>query len=119
MPKLGAAAIAELLRELAARMEFAGDLALTTTPLPQLIAEKRLKEVPGVGDSLAAVITKLHETGHYPVLETLREQLPAGVLELLDVPGLRTDRIRKLHRELGIGSVAELESAARSGRLVC
>jgi DNA polymerase (family 10) len=131
MPKLGAAAIADLLRELAARMEFAGgnpyraraykraadNLALTTTPLSQLIAQKRLKEVPGVGESLAAVITKLHETGHYPVLESLREQLPAGALELLRIPGLRTDQIRKLHRELGIGSVAELEAAARSGRL--
>src|SRR5689334_21509978 len=107
MPKLGAAAIADLLRELAARMEFAGvnpyraradkraadNLGLTTTPLPQLIAQNRLKEIPGVGNSLAAVITRLHETGHYPVLESLREQLPAEVLELLRVPGLRTDRI--------------------------
>ncbi len=95
----------------------ADNLGLTTTPLPQLIAQKRLKEIPGVGDSLAAVITSLHETGHYPVLDALREQLPAGVLELLRIPGLRTERIRKLHRELGIGSIAELEAAARSGRL--
>lgn len=131
MPKLGAAAIADLLRELAARMELAGgnpyraraykraadNLGLTSTPLEQLITENRLKEIPGVGDSLAAVITKLHDTGCYSVLDSLREQLPAGVLELLRIPGLRADRIRKLHRQLGIGSVAELEAAARAGRL--
>ena len=131
MAKLEIDAIADLLRELAARMELAGadryraraykraadNLVLTATPLPELIAQNRLTEIPGVGDSLAAVITQLHETGRYPLIESLREQLPAGVLELLRIPGLRADRIRKLHRELGIGSIAELEAAARSGRL--
>ena len=47
----------------------------------------------------------------------MREDLPAGVLDMLRVPGLRTERIRKLHKELGIASITDLADAARSGSL--
>ena len=131
MPSLPAAEISQLLRELGDRLALAGgnpyrarayrraadNLALTTIPVDQLIAEKRLTEIPGVGDALAAVITKLHETGKAPSLERLRAETPGGVLQMLRIPGLRPDRINKLHSELGISSLAELEQAARGDRL--
>ena len=34
---------------------------------------------------------------------------------MLRIPGLKADRIRKLHGDLGISSLAELEWAARNG----
>src|SRR5882757_261245 len=131
MAKLDAAAVSKLLRELAQRLELAGDnpyraraygraadnLALSPLPLERLVAEGRLTEIPGIGDALAGVITQLHETGHHPRLEAMREDLPAGVLDMLRIPGLRRERVRKLYKELGIASAADLEDAARSGRL--
>ena len=131
MAKLDAAAVSKLLRELAQRLELAGgnpyraraysraaeNLLLSPLPLAQLIAEDRLTEIPGIGDALAAVITQLHETGEHPRLEAMREEVPAGVLDMLRVPGLRRERVHKLYKELGIASVADLEDAARSGRL--
>jgi DNA polymerase (family 10) len=81
------------------------------------VAEGRLKELPGIGDALAAVITQLHETGQHPQLAAMREETPEGVLEMLRVPGLRPERVQKLHKELGVTSVADLEDAARSDRL--
>jgi DNA polymerase (family 10) len=81
------------------------------------VAEGRLKEISGIGDALAAVITQLHETGQHPQLAAMREDTPEGVLEMLAVPGLRSERVRKLYKELRIASVADLEDAARSGRL--
>jgi DNA polymerase (family 10) len=36
---------------------------------------------------------------------------------MLTVPGLRPDKVLKLYRELGVSSLAELEEAAREGRL--
>jgi hypothetical protein len=63
------------------------------------------------------VITQLHETGEHPRLEAMREEVPAGVLDMLRVPGLRRERVQKLYKELGLTSVADLEDAARSGRL--
>ena len=131
MPDLTAAEISQLLREIADRMVLQGgnpyrakaysraadNLALTITPIGELIAEDRLREIPGVGDALAAVITRLQETGEHPSLEKMRAETPHGALEMVRIPGLRPDRIKKLHSSLGISSLAELEEAARSDRL--
>jgi DNA polymerase (family 10) len=131
MPSLTAADISRLLRELGDRMALQGgnpyrsraysraadNLALSIIPIDQLIAEDRLTEIPGVGDALAAVITKLYETGEHPSLEKMRTETPQGVLEMLRVPGMRPDRIKKLYSDLGIASINDLEEAARSDRL--
>src|SRR4051794_16412239 len=131
MRPLDAAAVATLLREFAARSAFragnpyrakayaraADSLSALAVPLDRLIAEGRLRQIPGVGEAIADIITKLHRPGTHPSLEAMRAEIPAGVLEMLSVPGLKPDRVLKLHRLLGIGSLAELEQAAREGRI--
>lgn len=131
MPKLTASEIAQLLREIGDRMALKGgnpyrskaytraadNLALSTIPLDQLIQEERLTEIPGVGEALAEVITRLYKTGHHPGLESKRSETPESVLEMLHIPGLKPDRIKRLYEDLGITSLAELEAAARSDRL--
>ena len=82
-----------------------------------MIAQERLREIPGIGDAIADIIKKLHVTGTHPALEKMRKEIPAGVLEMLTVPGLRPDKVLKLYHELGLSSLAELEEAAREGRL--
>jgi DNA polymerase (family X) len=128
---LEAGQISRLLHELAQRIDLQGgnrfrarayrraaeSLALTTVPIDQLIAEGRLQDIPGVGEAIASVIAQLHTSGEYAGLEAMRKEFPAGVLEMLRVPGLRPDRVRKLHETLGISSLDELEDAARAGRL--
>ena len=124
-------AVAGLLREYAQRLDLDGDdphraraysraaenLLLSMEPVDQLIAEGRLKEIPGIGNGIAAAITQIHELGHLPNLTAKRAEAPPGVLEMLQLPGLRPDRVRKLYKELGIASVAELEEAALTGQL--
>src|SRR6185437_13805595 len=131
MSKLDTKTVAKILRELGQRLELEGgnpyrarayrraadNLSLSPLSLDRLVAEGRLKEIPGIGDALAAVITQLHETGSHPRLATLREETPERVLEILRVPGLRTEHVRKLHKELGIASMRDLQDAALSGRL--
>jgi DNA polymerase (family 10) len=95
----------------------AENLSLSPEPLDRLINEGRLTEIPGIGDAIAAVITKLHQTGQHAGLEVLREKVPEGVLSMLRIPGLRPERVRKLYTDLGIASVEALEEAARSDRL--
>jgi DNA polymerase (family 10) len=95
----------------------AENLALSPLPVAQLVSEGRLTEIPGVGEALAAVITQIHETGSHPQLAKLREAAPESVLEMLRIPGLRPERVAKLHKELGISSVEDLEDAARSSKL--
>ena len=131
MAKPNAAAVAEQLRELALRMELAGgnpyrakahnraaeNLLLSQVPIERLTEEGRLQDIPGIGEALAAVITEIYNTGRYRGLDALREKAPEGLLELLRLPGIKPDRIRKLHAELGISSLEGLERAAREGRL--
>jgi DNA polymerase (family 10) len=95
----------------------ADSLAALAVPLHVLIEESRLTEIPGVGDAIADIITKLHRNGSHPSLEKLRKDLPAGVLEMLTVPGLRPDKVLRLYKDLGITSLAELEAAAKEDRI--
>lgn len=85
----------------------ADSLAALAVPLDVLIAEDRLTEIPGVGEGIADVIAKLHETGTHPRLEKLRKEIPEGVLEMLAVPGLRPEKALRLYKDLGITSLAE------------
>ena len=66
----------------------ADSLAALVVPLHVLVEENRLTEIPGVGEAIADIITKLHRRGSYPSLDKLRKDVPAGVLEMLAVPGL-------------------------------
>src|SRR5256714_99251 len=123
--------VAKLLREYAQRSALRGDnpyrskaysraadsLATLTVPLERLVAEERLTKIPAVGNAIADIIAKLHRTGTHPSLEELRKEIPAGVLELLSVPGLRPDKVLRLYKDLGITSLAELEVAAKEDRI--
>ncbi|MBB4427844.1 DNA polymerase (family 10) [Bradyrhizobium sp. CIR48] len=131
MPSLDARGVASLLREYAQRTALRGgnpyrakaysraadSLAALAVPLDVLVAEDRLTEIPGVGDAIADTITKVHKTGSHPSLEKLRKEIPAGVLEMLAVPGLRPEKVLRLYKDLGIGSLSELEAAANDDRI--
>ncbi|RXH22997.1 DNA polymerase/3'-5' exonuclease PolX [Bradyrhizobium zhanjiangense] len=131
MPSLDARGVTSLLREYAQRTALRGgnpyrakaysraadSLATLAVPLDALVAEDRLAEIPGVGDAIADIITKLHKTGTHPGLEKLRKEIPEGVLEMLAVPGLRPEKVLRLYKDLGIGSLAELEAAAKDDRI--
>jgi DNA polymerase (family X) len=83
----------------------------------KLIAEGRLTKIRGIGESLASQIVELYNTGTSEVLDRLRKEMPPGVIELSQVPGLSVKKIQALHDELGIESVPELEAACRAGRV--
>ena len=131
MPKLDASSVAALLTELGQRTRLAGgnpyrakaylkaadSLAAIPVPLSDLVAADRLRQIPGVGETIAEIIERLHLTGAHPALERMRQDIPAGVLEMLTVPGLRPEKALKLYRELGIGSLDELESAIKAERI--
>ena len=55
-------------------------------PLAEVIHKERLREIPGVGEAVADIITRLHDTGTHPALQAMRKEIPAGVLEMLTVP---------------------------------
>ena len=75
-----------------------------------------LQELPGIGETLARFIHQLVVTGRLPMLERLRgESDPVALLRT--VPGIGRVMAQRLHDELGIESLEELEVAAHDGRL--
>ena len=82
-----------------------------------LAEEGRLREIEGVGESVEAKITELVGTGSIRYLEDLRRKVPAGLVEVMRVPGLGPKRAMILHDLLGIKDLATLESAAKGHKV--
>jgi len=85
--------------------------------LEQLVAEDKLKEVPGVGEAITKKITELVTTGKLDFYEKLKAEFPAGISTLLDLPGIGPKTAMLLTRELDIKSIDELESAIAGGKV--
>jgi DNA polymerase (family 10) len=76
-----------------------------------------LNALPGIGDDLAAKIGDIAETGTTPLRDKLRKAVPPALVELLSLPGIGPKRVRHLHQELDINTIAQLHRAAKDGRL--
>ena len=78
-------------------------------------AGEDLAELPGIGKDLAEKIETLAATGHVTVLDEIERRTPAGLLALLDVPGLGPKRAQLLNEQLGISALGDL--AAQAGKI--
>lgn len=75
-----------------------------------------LRRLPGVGDRIAVAIRDVVRTGRLPMLDRLRGQ--SDPVELLrTVPGIGRVQATRLHEDLGLDSLEDLEAAAHDGRL--
>jgi DNA polymerase (family 10) len=92
-------------------------ISLLGRPIKDVWQAGELETLPGIGKVLAAKIDELIRTGHLEALEKLQAQVPAGVVEMLQVGGVGPKRAAAFWKELGIESVKALEEAAREGRL--
>ena len=86
-------------------------------PLSKLVEEKRLKEIPKVGPSVAEAIEQLVATGVSKRHADLQAAVPPGLLTLLRVPGVGPATARMIYDHLRITTIEELEEAARDHRL--
>lgn len=82
-----------------------------------LVRSKAIAKLPGIGATTLAVLADLVETGESSYLESLKDSTPEGLVEMMRIPGLGPTRIHRLHEGLGIETVADLEAAARDGRI--
>jgi len=76
-----------------------------------------LEEIPGVGKSIAAIIEEVLETGGSGQLEELRESLPKGVRELMELEGVGPKKAMRFQSEVGVASIDDLEAAIKAGKL--
>ncbi|MGW3951168.1 DNA polymerase/3'-5' exonuclease PolX [Streptomyces sp. NPDC004752] len=78
---------------------------------------KGLREIPGVGTSIAEKVAEYFRTGSVSAVDELRAKIPAGVRRLTAIPTLGPRKALAVYEELGISSVDELVDAIHAEKL--
>ncbi len=113
----------EILGENPFRVRAYRNAARTVRELPEPVEEivrnpnRKLEDLPGIGKDLAEKIRIIVQTGDHPMRQELREKVPPGLRELLDVPGLGPKRAWALYEKLGVKSIEDLKKAAQEHRI--
>ncbi|MGN7409370.1 DNA polymerase/3'-5' exonuclease PolX [Sporosarcina sp. SAFN-010] len=85
---------------------------------PRSLAEMDdILTLKGIGKGTGAVIQDLLDKGESDLLNELQETVPAGMIPLLEIPGLGGKRIAKLHEALGIDSIESLKQACEKNEV--
>jgi len=80
--------------------------------LGELVETKEIFNLKGIGKGLGAAITQAVGEGKWPEdWVKLHEETSEGLIEMLGIPGVGPKKIKALHDELGINSVADLQEA--------
>jgi DNA polymerase (family 10) len=125
------AAITELFRELATYMQIAGEnqfkirayknaadaVADLKEPVETLAFNRQLENIKGLGESSINKINEFLSTGKMQDLEKFRATYPAGLLDLLHLPGLGAKRIALLYETQGVDSLDSLRAALQTDQL--
>ncbi|UCD45380.1 MAG: DNA polymerase/3'-5' exonuclease PolX [Candidatus Bathyarchaeota archaeon] len=124
------AKVAEVLYEIGEILNIKGDRFRTrafnmaaqrvtalTEDIRDISRRGELEEIPSVGKSIAAIIEEVLETGGSSQLEELRESLPRGVRELMELEGVGPKKAMRFQRELEVASIDDLEAAIKAGKL--
>lgn len=77
----------------------------------------KLKDIPGVGNAIAEKIDELLSTGQLAFYEKLKKEVPLSLVGILRVQDVGPKRAALFWKKLGLTTVAELEQAARTGKL--
>jgi DNA polymerase (family 10) len=78
---------------------------------------KELTDIQGIGKGTAAVIMEFMETGESELLKQLQDEVPKGLIPLLQIQGLGAKKIAKLHNELGVVDINSLKEACHDGKV--
>lgn len=88
-----------------------------TRNLDEIVAAGELRTIKGIGEAIAENITEMLTKGKSTVHQELRKSLPAGVPEMLRIPGLGPKKVKLLYEKLKIKSIPELKKAAEGHKL--
>ncbi|MBM7555020.1 DNA polymerase/3'-5' exonuclease PolX [Thalassobacillus pellis] len=75
------------------------------------------KKMKGIGKSTAEVIEEYIVDGYSDTLNQLQEEIPRGLVPLLDLPGLGGKKLSKLYKELGVTDAASLKKVCENGEV--
>src|SRR5690349_3227803 len=123
--------VADIFEKVATMLEIKGEIihrvlsyrraGETIRELPRdlhaIAAEGKLTDIPGIGDTLAAKINEMLETGKLEFYEKLSGEVPVGLVDVVHINGVGPKKAKLFWKELKITTIPELEAAAREGKL--
>jgi len=123
-------AVAEIFNDIADILEIKGDnpfrirayrrAAQNIDSFARDVAEtspEELQNIPGIGADLAAKVQEYVQTGSLEFYDELKKEVPAGLIDILSVPGLGPKTAKLLFEKLHIKDINDLEKRAKEGRL--
>jgi DNA polymerase (family X) len=79
--------------------------------------EDKLRELPGIGEGMAAHIHEILKTGDYSLRQKLLKKYPHTILELLDLQSLGAKKVALLFKKFHVADVQGVEKLAREEKL--
>src|SRR3984885_629730 len=79
--------------------------------------DETLRELPGVGENMAAHIREILKTGDYTLRQKLLKKYPATLLELLRLQSLGPKKVLFLWETFQVCTIEGVEKLAREGKL--
>jgi DNA polymerase (family X) len=96
----------------------AANLESLTDNIESIVSRGAIREIPGIGEDLAAKIAEYITSGSIKFYEELKKDVPLGLLEIVTIPGVGPKTAKKIYDRFHVKDVAHLDTLARSGKLL-
>ena len=96
----------------------ADNLESLTDNIESIVSRGATREIPGIGEDLAAKIAEYLGTGKIKFYEVLKNEVPLGLLEVVAIPSVGPKTAKKIYDRFHIKDVDHLDKLARSGKLL-
>ncbi len=88
-----------------------------TSDIQSIIKDGSIKNIKGIGKGIQSVIYDIYENGFSSDLEQLNQEIPKGIIDMLEIRGLGPKKIKSIYSEFGISSIDELEAFCKQDKL--
>ncbi len=95
----------------------AKEISSLTEDIKDLYVRGHLDQVPGVGKAIHDKIVEILRTGELQYLNDLRNEFPAGLLQVMQVPEVGPRTAGRLYKELKVTDLQDLKAAAEQHRI--
>jgi DNA polymerase (family 10) len=96
----------------------AENLETLTDNIESIVSRGATREIPGIGEDLAAKIAEYVATGKIKFYEELKKEVPLGLLEIVTIPSVGPKTAKKIYDRFHVKDVDHLDKLARSGKLL-
>ena len=96
----------------------ADNLEALTDNIESIVSRGAIREIPGIGEDLAAKIAEYLATGKIKFYEELKKEVPLGLLEIVAIPSVGPKTAKKIYDRFHVKDIDHLDKLARSGKLL-